>query len=410
MVKLLLVLHLFTLSWQSVLRMSDWTPLPVITLFLIAFSMLVAKSFKYNLNTNSSIKIEPFDFLIVLALFLMLISVLVYPTNKGVNYLLAYSAIYIAYLICLWFSDNSIKINSLLRANFHGINFISFLLIIEVVGQLLFGVNLLELIPRVHEATATVTLGLSRGYGLSSEPTQVGNYFCCFAPYAIYYAQKQNIMNFQGYIFFLTFAAVLTFSASMFLVFFCSFFLFFILTNSKRKFLRDFIYLGFSFSLAIFVFINYFGFYDVIFGAYETISSKFALTESSRSVNQRLDLIERGLSDVSNNPLFGTGLGSFSSQGLPSNINWYLFLASEAGLVMLSIYVAWFSIHLISALLNYNRTLNTLYLVAAVSIFGGMMYLIFISTFQNLFLLTSILLYRLIIRASSPHEGKTLSP
>ena len=101
MVKFLLAFHIFTLSWQSILRMSDWTPLPVISLFLIAFSMLVAKSFKYKFNTNVSIRIEPFDLLIVLALILMLVSVLVYPTNKGMNYLLAYSAIYVAYLICL---------------------------------------------------------------------------------------------------------------------------------------------------------------------------------------------------------------------------------------------------------------------------------------------------------------------
>ena len=73
-------------------------------------------------------------------------------------------------------------------------------------------------------------------------------------------------------------------------------------------------------------------------------------------MNQRVFIIERGIADVANNPVFGIGLGSLGSKGLPSNINWYLFLATEGGLIILSLYVAWFSIHLISALINYKTT------------------------------------------------------
>ena len=407
MVEFFLVLHLSTLSWQSVLRLSDWSPLPVLTLFAMTFSMVVTKFVKYKSNNNVSIRVETFDFLIVLALMLMYLNVFVAPTNKGGNYLLAYSLVFGSYLVCLWFSDKSINIHNLLRANFYGINFICCLMIIEVVGRLVFGVNFLEVIPRVHEATATVTLGLFRGYGLSSEPTQVGNYFCCFSPYAIYYAQKQNIKNFQGYIFFVSFAAVLTFSVTLFLVIFCSILIIFVMINSKRKFLKSLAYIGFLFSVSIFVFVNYFGFYEVIFGAYETIVGKLALNENSTSVSQRVLLIERGIADVANNPVLGKGLGSLSSKGLPSNINWYLFVASEAGLIILFLFVAWFSIQLISALMNYKTTSKGIYLVATVSIFSGMAYLIFISTFQNLFLLTSILLYRLILKSNSS-QGKTV--
>ena len=100
--------------------------------------------------------------------------------------------------------------------------------------------------------------------------------------------------------------------------------------------------------------------------------------------------MEAGLNDIANSPLFGVGLGAASSKGLNSNINWYVFLGVEAGLIILSCYVFWFGIHFCHAYINFIKTKNHIYLVCAVSIFGSMAYLVFVSTFQNLYLLSAI--------------------
>tara|TARA_B110000003_G_scaffold276570_1_gene323993 strand:+ start:11271 stop:12491 length:1221 start_codon:yes stop_codon:yes gene_type:complete len=401
MVQFLLGLHLFTISWSSVLKASDWMPLPLVIFVLATFCVFIEKFWKSKSSYHVPIRIERFDLLIVLALLLMMLSALFIPTSKAFNYVFAYSSVFLSYLVFIWLSADSIKIESLLRAVYYGVNFISIFIIAEVAGRLIFGRNIFEWIPRVHEATATVTPGLFRAYGLSSEPTHVGNYFCCFAPFSVYYARLRSIKYFSSYIFFLAFAALLTFSGAMFAVFAFSGFLLFVLVKSKKEVVKTLFYTGLMFLVSFFVLITFFDLYELVFGAYETVFDKLSLTQNSTSVNQRVSLLDRGINDVSQNPIFGTGLGSASSNGLPSTINWYLFLGAEAGLIILFLYVAWFSIHLVSAIINYKTTSKSIYLASVVSISGGMAYLMFLSTFQNLYLLTSILLYRLILKSNS---------
>lgn len=398
MVNYILVLHIITISWQSVFRYSDWFPLSILTLLILSFVFIVRQFLNKFNNKHYPLKFPRSDLLIIIGLILMCVNVLITLTSHGGNYMLAYSAIFSSYLVILWFLDFPVNIKMLLRANFIGVNFISSYIIAEVLLRFFYSINLHEIFSINREATATVIPGFYRGYGLSTEPTQVGNYLCSFCPFAIYYARKMNVHYFVFYMCFLIFASLLLFSVASVLILFISFLCFFVLSKEKNKILTRFFYISFIFSL-FFIFIGSFsGGKDIILGAIGTLIDKLFLSETSLSANQRTYLLLRGLQDISNYPVLGLGMGWFSSNNLPSNINWYLFFASEAGLIVCFFFVYWLCIQLFNSFLSYKRTLSSLYLVSMVSIFSGMLYLLFISTFQNLFLLSSILVYRLIKR------------
>jgi len=390
-------LHIFFLSWSSALRFSDWTPLPLVLLLITVAFLVSGFLVRLLYEKTVTLSLSSFDWLIIIGLFLMTASVVFMPTAKGENYLLAYSVVFGSYLLLLALGSRALDIGMILRANYYGINFICVFIVLEVVGRMVSDINIFEWIPRTREATATVTLGMSRAYGLATEPTQIGNYFCSFFPFAIYYASRYAQINIKVYIFFIFFASIFTFSAAMFAVGITGLCLYFILVKEKARFIRNSLSVLSALGLIIGAIVIFFGLSDILLGALSTITDKIFLQSPSGSSTTRLNLFEAGLNDIANSPLFGAGLGAASSKGLGSNINWYIFLAVEAGLIILSCYVFWFGVHFCHAYLNYKKTRKDIYLVCAVSIFGGMGYFMFLSTFQNLYLLSSILLYRLIL-------------
>ena len=393
-------LHIFFLSWSSVLRISDWAPLPLVLLLMTVLFLLGGCLVQFWSEKPVRLSFYPFDWLIIIALCLMAANVIFLPTANGGNYILAYAVVFGSYLLLLMFGSRALAIGEILRANYYGINFVCVFVVLEVIGQMVVGTNIFEWIPRTREATAVVTVGMSRAYGLSTEPTQVGNYFCSFFPFAIYYASRYTQFNIKLYIFLLFFASVLTFSAAMFVVGISSLCLYFVLVKDKANFLRNSFWVLFAAAVGIVVLVTYLGLSDILLGALSTITDKISLQSTGKSTSERLLLLEAGLNDIANNPLFGAGLGAASSKGLMSNINWYVFLAVEAGLVIVCCYVFWFGIHFFHAYINFVKTKNPIYLVCAVSIFGSMAYLVFVSTFQNLYLLSAIIIYRLFLASS----------
>ena len=395
-------LHIFCLSWSSVLRISDWAPLPLVLLLMTVAFLVSGLLVRLLFGKTVVLSLSPFDCLIIIGLCLMATSVLFMPTAKGGNYLLAYGVVFGSYLLLLIFGSRALDIGMILRANYYGINFICVFIVLEVVGRMVTDINIFEWIPRTRDATAIVTVGMSRAYGLATEPTQIGNYFCCFSPFAIYYASRYAQINIKAYIFFIFFASIFTFSGAMFVVGITGLCLYFILVKEKTDFIRNSLLVLSAFALIILALVSFLGLSDILLGALSTITGKFSLQSTGASATTRLLVLEAGLNDIANSPLFGAGLGAASSKGLGSNINWYIFLAVEAGLIILSCYVFWFGVHFCHAYLNFKKTRKDIYLVCAVSIFGGMAYFVFVSTFQNLYLLSSILLYRLTL-ASSPN-------
>lgn len=393
-------LHIFFLSWSSVLRVSDWAPLPLVLLLMTVLFLFGGCLVRFSSGKPIALSLYPFDWLIMIGLFLMTIFVIFIPTANGGNYWLAYVVVFGSYLLLLIFGCRALDIGMILRANYYGINFVCVFIVLEVIGRMVTGNNIFEWIPRTREATAIVTVGMSRAYGLSTEPTQVGNYFCSFFPFAVYYASRYTQFNIKIYIFLLSFAAVLTFSAAMFVVGISSLCLYFMLVKDKVDFLRNSLWVLFAAAVGIVVLVTYLDLSDILLGALSSVTDKVSLQSTGKSNSARLLLLEAGLNDIANSPLFGIGLGTASSKGLGSNINWYVFLAVEAGLIVVSCYVFWFGMHFCHAYINFKQTNNHIYLVCAVSIFSGMAYLVFVSTFQNLYLLSAILVYRLILASS----------
>ena len=185
----------------------------------------------------------------------------------------------------------------------------------------------------------------------------------------------------------------------MFLVSFSSLILFYIFTENKAKIFSQMMIIGLSFGLIALIFVNYLDLGEVLEGVLSTLTDKIFNREGISSI-QRLDALALGLKDIANNPFLGKGLGAAGSKDLSSNINWYIFLGAEGGLIILFLFVFWFGFHFVHAVINFLETKDNIYLVSAIAIYGGMAYFIFLSTFQNLFLLTSIFFYRLILRSA----------
>lgn len=405
---LFLYLHIFTISWSGVLRINDWMPLPLIFLVLAVLMILTRNFLQISVNRRVPIEFYKIDYLIVIAFLLMCLNVIFNPTPKSANYLLAYGVVFGLYLIFATTGLNKTTTDKILKYSYWGINFICIFVIIEVSGRSAGFLDVFEWIPRTKDATAKAVSGENypsfqgvaffRGYGLSTEPTQVGNYLACFAPYAIFYRAHILGKKIVLYTVFLATAAMMTFSAALAAVILTAVLIWLIVTKRKIIMIRSAILFGLVLAFGFSLIIYFTGVGDLLYAAYDKVSSKLLLTGGGTSLNQRMANIEYGLGLIIDNPILGAGLGYMSSLGRDSSINWYLFLASEAGIFILSIFTFWFSFHFISAVLNYHKTKNELFLYVAISIYGGMAYLFFLSTFQNLYLLTSILFYRIILK------------
>ena len=130
------------------------------------------------------------------------------------------------------------RIEKLLFVNYCGVNTVCIFILVEVLGRTFFDFNIFDFISRTKDATATVGGVIYRGYGLSTEPTQVGNYFCCFMPYAIYYRAALSPRNTGLYTIMLVLCAILTFSAGLIIVASISAVVFLILKSRPRVLLQ----------------------------------------------------------------------------------------------------------------------------------------------------------------------------
>ena len=80
----------------------------------------------------------------------------------------------------------------------------------------------------------------------------------------------------------------------------------------------------------------------------------------------------------SESPLIGFGFGYLSSKDLMSPINWYLMLLAEGGSISFILMM------LVLALLFSNVSFGKLNLLAKMSLFNGLSYLVFMSTFYSM--------------------------
>jgi len=393
-----LYLHVITLSWSAVARFGDWTPLPLVFLGLAVISVLIRNLLEIGVGRKVLVKIYKVDLFIVIAFSLMCLNVLYNSTIKSANYLLAYGAVFGFYLVYSALGLSKISSNEILKYNYYGISFICLFVILEVLGRSVVGFDIFEWIPRTKEATALFSIGYFRAYGLATEPTQLGNYFACFSPYAVWYRSNIEGKRIGMYSVFLVIAALMTTSAALAAVVLSAMLIVLVITNQKLKTIKTVGIMLIALT-TIFLLLAYFlGIGDVLLDAYDKVASKLNLTDDGKSVSLRMAQLSSGLSMIINHPFSGMGLGYLSSLGKDSSINWYVFLGAEGGIIILLLFVFWFMFHLVNAILNYKKQRNEIFLFAAMSMYCGLAYFMFLSTFQNLYLLTSILLYRVILK------------
>ena len=399
---ILLYIFIFIISWSAIARFSDWMPLPFLFLILV----FIAVFFRIIINWpySNNIKIYQIDSIVILAILLMYISVLFNPTFKSGNYLLAYTVVFGLYVLLSALGFKEIDTNTLLKYNYHGINFICFFIILEVTGKSFLGFDIFEYLPRSKEATALVTKGFFRGYGLSTEPTQVGNYFSCFLPYAYYYRSNVKLKNMKIYSFFIFIAGLFIFSAAFIAVIFSAFFVALLITNHRLLMIKSIFIFSIVITTIFTLMIIYLGYGEIIYAILDKFNDKFTLSAGT-SAGQRLGAFSAGVSSIIDKPIMGNGLGYLSSLGRDSSLNWYIFFSSEMAIPILILFIIWFGFHFINGVMNYISTKKVIFLYASLSIYGGMAYLFFLSTFQNMFLLTSILFYRIILKNINNNNG-----
>lgn len=393
-----LYLHIFTISWSAVLRLSDWTPIPLIIFMLAVFYELSKIFLSYLSGRQVYLRFNPLELFILIGLLLIYLNVFFNPTPKSINYLLAYSTVFGLYAIFLTVNVSKFPTNSLLKTNYIAINFICIFIILEVFGKSFFGFDIFEWIPRTKDATALAAPGLFRAYGLSTEPTQVGNYFAVFLPYAIFYRARVLGKGQFLYLLFISFSSILLFSAAFFAVIFISLLFLIAFSKQRLRLVRNIVGIVITFSFLVIVLAINYNFLDVLINASTKITEKLFLTSDGSSVYGRLGALQDGIYTIASNPFFGTGLGHTSSLGSDSSINWYVYLSSEVGIFTALVLFLWFISHFVVSIINYLNTSETIFLCSSISLLGGLSYFVFVSTFQNMFLFTSLIFLRIIIK------------
>ena len=124
----------------------------------------------------------------------------------------------------------------------------------------------------------------------------------------------------------------------------------------------------------------------IVIAAFAKILSKITVTQNNVSVIQRLDMFKYSFSLFSESPLIGFGFGYLSSKDLMSPINWYLMLLAEGGSISFILMM------LVLALLFSNVSFGKLNLLAKMSLFNGLSYLVFMSTFYSMGLWVALFL------------------
>ncbi|MDC0134422.1 hypothetical protein OAI36_00035 [Alphaproteobacteria bacterium] len=396
LIQLCFVLHLFTISWSGVLRFGDWFPLPFVFLILTLGACCYTGVSDVFSERVKNILIHHYDIFLVGAILLMTFLVLVVPTSKSGNYLMAYYAVFASFIGFSIFGTVRVDLDTILRFSFYGVNFICVFLVVEVIGKSFLGFDVFEFIPRTKDATASIAGLIFRGYGLSTEPTQVANYFVCFMPMALLYKSRTGGVTSLFYPVFIFVCAALSFSAGFFLTLLAGM-CFYILISRQRLFssIRSFWLVLLLVTLVVFsIRLGGGESADIIDTVFEYLISKITLSGGT-SVGVRMLAVEMAFQELVESPFLGLGLGAWSARGQDSPMNWYLMIATESGIFVLFLFLLWLGSQLLDAVLTYRKTGNATFLACSVSIFCGIAYFVFLSTFQNMFLLTSLLIFRI---------------
>ena len=322
--RLILAFIIFTLSWTDVAKINDWFPL-----YQFAIIILLINIFK----SNFKIYWNKEDIFLVLALIFLIIISLYNFNDKTINYIIAYS--YVFMIIYLFtksvFVRYSYKLDYFMRINMYAVIGICLYSISEFFLEYLFSFDISKYVFKSKDATAIYQLGLSRSYGLATEPSTLALYINILGPLAIIQIQKlfKNIF-FRNLLFLIIIMGWLfTFSASGILFLLISIIVsYFILGR-----LNELIKIKYLFVLLIIGLFIAYNFETINLSFFDKFYGKITLTSDGTSTSQRTEVLQLAISRFTENPIFGYGLGYTSSLNEMSPINWYLVLLTNGGLL-----------------------------------------------------------------------------
>lgn len=337
---LLLYSYIFLSSWTDAFKLGAWRPIYMLPLLVaVALSGLVFLREGWlpkNVFDRS-------DILVVLFLAQLMGFTVINNNHKTLNYLSAYFFVLgIQYLYIKLLFVRFVEIETLLNVNSVAVLVVGLFCCTEFFCQLIFDIDVQDYIPRTKPATATMGSGLfGRSYGFATEPTVVAYYLNTLGPLGLWNLSRWKLFGrTMGVIpkaimySVVLFGWITTFSASgtaimLIVVPVTAAFVWRPRVTNVR------VIKAFSFVFVGIVILYLFR--DIVGLLFGDVFAKIMLDPGYKSVRGRLLNFSMFLSQVIDNPFFGTGLGSTSAGGGGSPMNWYLFLASESGLIVVSL-------------------------------------------------------------------------
>jgi hypothetical protein len=241
-----------------------------------------------------------------------------------------------AFLILKGIFCNVVNWRKALNANTLGIIFVSLFVICEFCLEYFWRINIQEYIPRAREARATYLGVFSRSYGLATEPTILAFYFNTLGPIGMWNLYKwyhwNRIWKRATVIVFIV-AWVTTFSAAGLVFLPASIAISLGLITWKK----DFEKISVRKVLKVWLLIG------LILTSFAFAQSKYKITRYALPLWHKISLQQtgytraqkwnEGIESIKKHIILGQGLGARSESGRSSNINWYIFLAAEGGLI-----------------------------------------------------------------------------
>ena len=334
LIQYLIISYIFFISWVDSFMFGRWLRIHVIIALLLVMLFLFSllRGFRVSLRAY---KFE--DIFLLMLLPCLSISAIKNSNSHTINYILAYLyTFWGAFLILKGVFCNVSNWRKALNANTLGIMFVSLFVICEFCLEYFWSIDIQEYIHRDREARATYIGVFSRSYGLATEPTILAFYFNTLGPIGMWNLCKwynwNRIWKKAAVIVFVI-AWVTTFSAAGLVFLPASIIISCGLIMLKksgakisvRKVLKVWLVMG------------------LILTSFAFAQSKYEITRYALPLWRKISLQQtgymrpqkwrEGIETIKKHIILGQGLGARSESGRSSNINWYIFLTAEGGVI-----------------------------------------------------------------------------
>jgi hypothetical protein len=175
-------------TWTNAYGLGRWGYLPTVFSFIcfVAFASNVVV-----LGVRGTVRVEAYDYTFIAFLLLTIVSALIHPNHKSINYILAYcytililSAVFRNLLINYRFARDAF-----MYANAIGIGLACIFALMEFYSRFAVGVNIQAFIPRGTVANATYYI-FPRSYAFAEEPTYISWHLNTLGILAAWYIWK----------------------------------------------------------------------------------------------------------------------------------------------------------------------------------------------------------------------------